>query len=192
IVFGSLFADQTDKTVIQPNIDMNGERVDLDVTIALNPKFYSTNPLYFVNAIHGVRPLEPSPMGSVQASNGRIILVRRALVSKIFVQQKYADVWPQFFKNGEESKKYTTWEALNAVGLTKFCKLVERAGMVDLLQAPAEKANKLNVWAPIDEVFEKISAAALPELERDGVPEIFVKRHILKFEKGSMNGADLL
>src|SRR5581483_347081 len=136
---------------IEPNCDMNGALLNVQVTAIKDFVGSVIPPRYFINAVQGVRPFEPSPIGSLRVANGNIILVPKVLIGKTLLEQKYRDMYRRFFQTGEESTKYTSWEALKNVGLTQFCNLIERAGFIELLNSPAENQQKLRVLAPIDE-----------------------------------------
>src|SRR5581483_7412878 len=161
--------------------DLNGDVVDLRLEVRRDAGSTgnANSKTCILHSINNTRPLEPwPPDGSVRLSNGRLILVSDVMVSKSFLEQKYFDVYRKFFDGGEDSKKFTLWECFTKLGLTRFCKAVEDAGLVELLQQPHDKATKPFVVAPVDEALNDIPKRFIEWFESSAGRENFVKRQI--------------
>jgi len=202
ITYSSLFhnplLETTDSTAFhqgafrpdfEANYDLNGnfpEIVALGTTRSVGTlRIDNYREDVLVHSINGVHPLEPSAKGSVKTSNGNIIFVPKLLIGKAFLEQKYREIGKNI-----STGDLTTWETLQAFGFTKFCKLVEIAGLVELLDKPVEnKADKLKVLAPIDEAFEQIDEER-EQLQHPTHAEKFVKSHIAGKMKISRHGTD--
>src|SRR5581483_10826278 len=160
--------------LFEATYDMNGEDIKFDFDFRRLPEGnFGT-----LHSINGVKPLDPDHYGTAYVSpfpSSTLFIVSDLIIGRFFLEQKYFDVLRE--AGGPETfSKCSTWEVLKRAKLTRFCQALEATGVSELLKKPvAEKKDRLNVFAPVDEAFRKIEdAGALKgeELEK------FVKRHI--------------
>jgi|GEM_PF-2791870 len=167
----------------EPLFDMNGSVLDIDAqgTVERDRPLFKDGGYrrVFVHQINGVRPMEALPSGFIKVSNGSIIFVPKLVVSKAFLDQKYQDRIQMWWET-DPDRQQTTWEVLNVLGLKKFSKLIERAGLIDKLNiAPTNKADKIAVFAPIDEAFDRVDERLLNDFPLSHLSaEKLAKNHI--------------
>src|SRR5581483_6354864 len=83
--------------------------------------------------------------------------------------------WLEISGTRDGTKPSSLWERLIEFGFTEFCALAERVGLKDFLNAPREKGDRINVFAPINEAFQRIDMSRFSKTVR---AERFIKRHI--------------
>jgi len=198
VPFRSLLDAGAMEAAVEPRYDMNGDKIELvlepchiaGLPNRILPGGAHRPPVEIVHAINGVRPLEPFP-GGTRFSNGRLIVVSDVIFSNAFFLQKYLDLYRRLLPSPDKDyAPATLWECFKALGLTRFCQIVEDAGFTDLLKGDHDPAAKPWIVAPVDEAFFNLQPSFLEYLDTPQGKEHFVEAHIGDKSTFSQRGAN--